>query len=101
MSTNATEYDFLEHRRVKITYYNEKTEKERILKGYVIQVAHTSDFYATIHVVQDSGKVGYITPRHCTIKNVKITIIGWDPKDPRKKEMTEEESRFYLMDMEE
>ncbi len=101
MTTNATEYDFLEHRRVEITYYNKKNEKTKTLKGYVIQVTHTSDFYATIHVVQNNGKIGYVTPRHCNIKNVEMTIIGWDPKNSREKVINEEEERFHLMDMEE
>lgn len=100
---SEVEYNFLENHRINITFYDKKREKNHSVTGYVVQLEHWGNdyFYTTIYVIRDDGVLCSVTPKHCNVEITKITILDWDPKNPKGKIISEEEARFHLMDIEE
>lgn len=98
---SITEYDFLEGYRIEISWRDIGIHTDMHLLGYCPQVEHLNSSNLRIYVILDSGEVEWMIPVHKDVKNVKINILDWDPKNPPgKKSFVEEDDRFKLMDFE-
>ena len=99
-----SEFDFLLHKIVKISWEEDYGLRKKFLKGYVPKILESTKS-TKIFCISDEGDMGWITiPKYTTPPDMalKIKILDWDVNQLKNNDRNNnDDNRFKLMDMDE